>query len=178
MLNTLPATTIWTLASLLLVGFTLSGYASETARQVTASSQTYGTQVRLASWVEDTWPEDSSILTWDYSIPAAYLRRMQEHPRVVDWHDPTLPRDDPAALGAWLVKHKVGLVIWYSEEGTGGRDRAAYLESGEMQQLGPVRLEPLVDEPSYGMIAYLVVGEGIRNSGALPAPGWFAGERQ
>jgi len=178
LLNKFPATTVGVLASLLLVGLTLSSYATETARQVEASSQTYGTQVRLASWVEDTWPEDSSILTWAYSIPAAYLQRMQEHTRVLNWQDPTLPSDDPAALGAWLVKNQVGLVIWYSEEGTGGRAAAVYLENGEVQQLGPVRLEPLVDERSYGMIAYLVVGEGIPNSGALPAPGWFEGDPQ
>jgi len=97
---------------------------------------------------------------------------------VLNWQDPTLPSDDPAALGAWLVKNQVGLVIWYSEEGTGGRAAAVYLENGEVQQLGPVRLEPLVDERSYGMIAYLVVGEGIPNSGALPAPGWFEGDPQ
>jgi len=171
----LPVAAIWALGGLLLIGFSLSGYITETDRQVQASSQTYGTQVRLAAWLEEDWPEDSSILTWTYSISAAYLRRMQEHPRVLDWEDPDLPGDDPAAFGAWLLKEQVGLVVWHGEDGTGGRNAAAYLEGGTPQQLGPVRLEPLVDERTYGTIAYLVIGPGIRTPNEIPSPAWFKG---
>lgn len=175
LLRAFPVTAVWGIASILFAGLTFSGFASETQRQVQASDQTYGTQVRVAAWVEDSWPEESTILTGVYSIPAAYLQRTLNHPRILNWQDPKLPSDSAAALGSWLLSERVGLVIWYSEEGTGGRDSAAYLESGEAQQLGPVRLEPLVDERTYGMIAYLVVDERIPVPIDRPSSTWFEG---
>jgi hypothetical protein len=178
LLRTLPVPAIWGIATILFASLTLSGYVTETQRQVRSSTQTYGTQVRVAAWLEDSWPQDSTVLTWTYSIPAAYLQRTLSHPRILDWHDPDLPSDSPAGLGAWLLREQVGLVIWYSEEGTGGRNAAAYLESGEPQQLGPVRLEPLVDERNYGMIAYVVIGEGIAIPDDRPSPAWFEGEAE
>ena len=175
LLRAIPGPAIWGIATVLFASLTLSGYATETQRQVQMSTLTYGTQVRLAAWLEESWPEESTVLTWVYSIPAAYLQRNLLHPKILDWHDPELPSDSPADLGAWLLREQVGLVIWYSEEGTGGRNAAAYLESGETQQLGPVRLEPLVHESTYGMLAYLVVGDGIPTPEVLPSAAWFMG---
>jgi hypothetical protein len=177
-LHKLPAASIWMTGALILLGASLNGYAGETERQLRSSSRTYGTQVRLAQWVEEAWPEGTRVLTWAYSIPAAYLQRMAGQQRVLDWNAPGIPGDDPAAFGAWLLDNRVAVVIWYSEEGTGGPNTAGYLSSGEAQQLGPVHLEPLVNERSYGTIAYQVLAPGIAKPEHTPSPAWFEGRAE
>lgn len=164
-----PASVVRIGAAAVLLAVTAQGYVVETSRQVEVSSSEYGTQVRVARWFEEAWPPDAGVLTWAYSIPAAYLQRVPSERRIFSWDDPQLPTDSPAALGAWLAEQRIGLVIWYSEEGTGAREAAAYLESAEEQVLGPVQLRPLVDERSYGTIAYLVVGDGIVTPTTVPS---------
>ena len=176
-LGRLPRSFQVPLAMVLLVALTLPGYQAETQRQLIGSSLAYGTQVRISSWFEDALPEDSGLLTWAYSIPAAYLQRVPSDRRLYDWSDPSLPQDSPELFGAWLAEQHIGMVIFHREEGTGALDAAAYLASGEPRALGPVQLRPLVDEAVYGTIAYLVEAPGFESPEDIPAPSYFLGQQ-
>ena len=177
LLGRVPQTIQAPLALGILVALTLPGYQAETQRQLSGSSLAYGTQVRVSSWFEEALPEDSALLTWAYSIPAAYLQRMPSERRLYDWSDPSLPQDSPELFGAWLAEQHIGMVIFHREEGTGALDAAAYLASGEPRALGPVQLRPLVDESLYGTIAYLVEAPGLEPPEDVPEPSYFLGQQ-
>ncbi|MEE2829638.1 MAG: hypothetical protein VX498_10660 [Myxococcota bacterium] len=174
-LETVPPRVVGILLALVALGVTADGYRNETHRQITVSNDMYGTQVRIAQWLEEEWEAEAGVLTWSASIPAAYLQRKPSEIRVRSWNDESLPGDSPAELGRWLTEERIGLVIWYAEEGTGAREAAGFLESGQEQQLGPALLKPLVLEDDYGTIAYIVEAEGIALPAEIPPPEFFAG---
>ncbi len=160
-------------AAVVLATATVLGYSWETDRQQELSEVRYGTQVDLAKWAEEAWPAGTSVLT--EGIPASYLRSRRSSTPVLLWTDPSLPHDDPAAFGEWLLAHRVGLVMWYREEWTGAAEAAGYLAAPEPRALGRAKLEPVVDERSYGLIAFQVLGPGIPEP-TRPAPA-VAGRR-
>ena len=135
------------------------GYGLETRRQVELSDQLYGSQVRLARWLERAWEPGTGVVT--DGIAAAWLRRHHGPFAIFDWRADGLPQDDPEALGLWLSERRVGLVMWFSEEWFGAVDAAGYLADGRERRMGPVRLVPITREDGYGMIAWQVVGPGI-----------------
>jgi hypothetical protein len=150
----------------LIVVITGLGYGLETHRQVTLSDQLYGTQVRLARWLEQAWEPEVGVLT--DGIASSWLHRRHGSIRVFTWRSEGLPKDDPEALGAWLIERRVGLVMWFSEEWFGAVDAAGYLAGGQERRLGPARLVPIVRETGYGMIAWQVVGPGVPEPDAPP----------
>jgi len=158
-----------------LIVATLLGYAGETRRQVDLSEQQYGTQVRLAQWLEESW--DPRIGVVCDAIPAAWLRRRPSSIRIFDWTGPELPHDDPDAFGRWLLAQRIGLVMWYREEWVGAIDAAAYLADGNGRQLGPVRLDRIAREDGYGLIAFQVSGPGLA-SPRTPPPADLPGGAQ
>jgi 4-amino-4-deoxy-L-arabinose transferase-like glycosyltransferase len=160
----------------LLLAITLGGFIVETNKQIETSSRTYGTQVRIAEWFDAEWEGKGRILTWAYSIPAAYLQRQHREFPVRTWHDEGIPSDDGEAFGTWLLEQQVNLVLWYGEDGTGASDVAAFLGVGGEHQLGPVRLKALVSEPSYGVTAFLVVASDLRQPSSIPSAAWFLGD--
>ncbi len=145
---------------------TLVQYHAETRRQIELSDAAYGTQVALVQWVEDAFPAGTAVLA--EGIPASYLRARRSAVPLARWTDDAVPADSPDALGAWLVGRRVGLVLWYREEWTGAPDKAGFLADVRAQRLGPATLEPLVDEQTYGLIAYRVAGPGVPVPSAPP----------
>jgi hypothetical protein len=150
-----------------LIAVTLIGYALETRRQQALSEVLYGTQVALVRWVEEAFPARTGVLC--EGIPASYLRGRASSTPALLWTDPTLPHDDPERLGDWLIERRVGLVMWYREEWTGAPEGAGFLGDPVVHQLGRATLEPVADERSYGLIAYLVVTPGFEPPSA-PVP--------
>ena len=157
LLRRVPRPAAAVLAALLVV-VTGLGYAQETRRQIDLSDQLYGTQVRLARWLEEAWEPQVGVVTG--GIAASWLHRRHGSIRVFSWTTEGLPQDDPEALGAWLAEHRVGLVMWFSEEWFGAVDAAGYLTDGHEHWMGPARLVPIVREDGYGMISYQVVVPG------------------
>ena len=163
------------LGAIVFVVISLTGFAKETAAQLEDSNRIYGTQVRVAQWFEEEWTEGSRVLTWAYSIPAAYLQRKHNSVTVMHWQNPGVPHQDPEAFGTWIFDQRIGLILWYSEESGGAKRAAPYLATGRSMQLGPVRIEPLVDERKYGMIAFRVVTESLPTPRDIPTQAWFEG---
>lgn len=149
---------VW-VATLILSTATVLGYSAEAERQQELSEVRYGTQVDLARWAEEAWPAGTSVLT--EGIPASWLRSRRSPTPTLVWSDPSLPHDDPDALGEWLLGRRVGLVMWYREEWTGAGEAAGFLATPVERRLGRATLTPVVDEPSYGLIAYVVSGPGV-----------------
>ena len=167
LLRRLPRSPAIGIAALLVV-VTGLGYALETRRQVRLSDQLYGTQVRLARWLEQAWEPQVGVVTG--GIASAWLHRRHGSIRVFDWTAEGLPRDDPEAFGRWLVERRIGLVMWFDEEWFGAADAAGYLADGVERSMGPARLVPIVREDGYGMIAWQVVTPGGPEPD-LPPPG-------
>ncbi len=151
-----------------LAAATALGYLAETDRQITRSDRWYGTQIRLCEWVERALPPDAGVLTT--GIPTSFLSRRTSDRRVLSWHAEDLPRTDAEAFGAWLVEHRVDLVVWMNEEWTGAPQAAPDLAAGEPTIQGPVTLVPVAREDGYGFIAYRVDGTGRPPPSSPPPP--------
>ena len=118
-------------------------YFSQTRMQVELSEEYAGNQVRLARWVEEHWPEGSSVLCAHGEIAHLYLAGRPSGPRALDWLQHA-PRDSPEALGAWLGDNQVALVLWFHEEWTGSQEVAGFLaEGGAMRLSEEVEVEPI-----------------------------------
>jgi 4-amino-4-deoxy-L-arabinose transferase-like glycosyltransferase len=147
-------------------------YREQTRSQVALSEEYAGNQVRLARWVEEDWPANTSVLTANGEIAQLYLAGRTAGPRALDWLQHA-PRDDPGALGQWLLANQVGLVIWFHEEWTGCREVAGFLAQGNAMALGPVSVEPigrLNRSDGAGFTAYQVRGPDPAFAPSTPPP--------
>jgi len=147
-------------------------YREQTRAQLALSEEYAGNQVRLARWVEEDWPANTSVLTADGEIAQLYLAGRTAGPRALDWLQ-NAPRDDPNALGQWLLANQVGLVLWFHEEWTGCREVAGFLAQGNPMALGPASVEPigrLNRSDGAGFTAYQVRGPDPAFAPSAPAP--------
>ena len=147
-------------------------YFSVTRSQLERSAQWYGTQVNLMEWVEANYPKDVGLVA--DNIPATWLSRIQSERRVVRWSasrpetSPEVgqgpswvpPGMGPTEFGAWLLEHKLSLVVVFKENNRGSLDKAPWLCDLVPKTLGPARLQPIAREEGYGFIAWQVHGEG------------------
>jgi 4-amino-4-deoxy-L-arabinose transferase-like glycosyltransferase len=130
-------------AALIFVASTTWDYFEQTSMQVELSEEYAGNQVRLARWVEDHWPQGSSVLCAHGEIAHLYLAGRASGPRALDWLQHA-PRDSPEALGKWLGANQVALVLWFHEEWTGSQEVAGFLAEGRAMQLSEgVTVEPI-----------------------------------
>ncbi len=130
-------------AALIFVASTGWDYVDQTSMQVELSEEYAGNQVRLARWVEQHWPEGSSVLCAHGEIAHLYLAGRPSGPRALDWLQHA-PRDSPEALGEWLRANQVALVLWFHEEWTGSKEVAGFLAEGRAMQLSEeVKVEPI-----------------------------------
>ena len=90
--------------------------------------------------------------------------------RTFSWHDETLPRNQNAAFGRWLIEHRVDVVIWMKEEWTGAPSAAPHLGRGRTVVHGPATLVPVARQDGYGLIAYRVDGIPHRAGPSRPPP--------
>lgn len=144
--------------ALLAVGLALAAALPQyrqTWHQLERSDSWIGTQVRLARWAERATGPDVALLA--DLVPATWLSR-HEHPREVHrWSQLSaeLPRER-AAFGRWLLDHRVGVVVWFSEEWVGAAEIAPWLGAPTSVEAGPVTLIPIAQEPGYGFVAWEV----------------------
>jgi hypothetical protein len=109
-------------------------YATETQTQLSLSEEYAGNQVRLARWVEQSWPEGSAVLSAHGEIAHLYLAGRPDGPRALDWLQHA-PRDNPQALGQWLKDNQVALLLWFHEEWTGSKEVAGFLHNAPSMKL-------------------------------------------
>jgi hypothetical protein len=155
-----------TIAGIGLLG-TGTVFHAQTDAQLSRSDSWIGTQIRLVQWFEDQYPEDTAVLA--ALVPNTYLLRQPTERPVHYWHDDGIPDEDPAALGAYLLERKIGLVVWFREEWVEAMSAAPFLALGEPVVAGPVTLVPIAREDGYGFVAYRVEGPHMTHHGSPPA---------
>lgn len=148
---------------------TIGQFAVQTHAQLQRSDVMYGTQVRLMDWVERAYPDDVTLVA--DLIPATYLTRKPTQRRVLRWSTDNVPEGlDREAFGRFLLAERAALVITFEEDWVRSAEKAPWLAGLAPLTAGPVGLEPTALEPTYGWVAWRVLGPSSIPKPSLEPP--------
>jgi len=137
-------------------------FAAEIDEELTRSERTVAPQVRIAHWLEASYPRGTAFLL--DQITLFRMDRRDHGFELLQWGYLPAWSDDgrgwaegPEALGRYLAEKRVRVVLWCKEEWTQGPVIAPYLEAPEDHELGPVTLRLMHADEAYGFRLYQVV---------------------
>lgn len=152
-----PARTAALAAAVAALLLTAWQWQDQLGSQLERADAWYGTQVRLAGWVEDAYPPDVGLVA--DLIPATWLSRTANRRRVAIWSQGGVPEGMHAdAFGDWLEAERIALVVTFDEEWVGSARFAPFLTGDQPVPAGPVTLTPIARETGYGFVAWQVSG--------------------